>query len=163
MRMNLYVDAYGYTEARLFTYWFLTAVALLLVLALVHLFRDESQPRFLRQGLVLVGVFALGFIVSTPGSLAVRLNVERIVQQGQMDMSDVLTASPEAYFTLEYLYNQGVMLSEPSVGTDRSVRRQLSSFYESGDWRTWSWFRRDSDESFPWFGCVTKACDVAKN
>lgn len=161
MRMNLYVDAYGYTEARLFTYWFLAAVAVLLVLAFVHLFRDEPQPRFLRQGLVIVGVFALGFIVSTPGALAIRLNVERIVREGQMDVSDVLTASPEAYSTLVYLYDQGVTLSEPSLGSDRSVRRQLSSFYESGDWRTWSWFRRNPEESFPWFGCVTKECDAA--
>ena len=151
---------YGFTEARLFTYWFLAAVASLLILAFVHVLQHESQPRFLRQGLIILGIFSLGFIVSTPGALAIRLNTQRILAKGQMDTQDVLRSPPEAYSTLVYLYDHGVTLSEPSLGTDKGVRSHLSSFYESDDWRTWSWFRLNREEMFPWLGCVTSECDA---
>lgn len=162
VRMNLYVDAYGYTAARLFTYWFLAAVAALLVLAFVHLVRDVAQPKFVRQGLVLVGVFALTFVLSAPDALSFRLNADRILARGSVNQLDVYYASAEAYDTLVDLERRGVTIEGGDVNTS-TTDLLFGSYYQRGDWRTWNWAksRIDPAQPFPWFGCVTDACAQA--
>ncbi len=160
VRMNLYVEAYGYTTARLFTYWFLAAVAALLVLAFVHLMRGLAQARFIRQGLLLVGVFALTFVLSAPDGLSFRLNADRILARGSVNQLDVLYASAEAYDTLVELERQGVTLERTDVDSS-TTDRLLVFYYPQGDWRRWNWSksRLDPVQPFPWFGCVTAECE----
>lgn len=159
IRMNLYVEAYGYTAARLFTYWFLAAVAALLVLAFVHLVRDVEQARFIRQGLVLVGAFALTFVLSAPDGLSFRLNADRILARGSVNQLDVLYASAEAYDALVELERQGVTLEVTDVDSSTLDRLEIF-YYPNADWRRWNWSksRVDPAQPFPWFGCVTDAC-----
>lgn len=160
IRMNLYVDAYGYTPARLFTYWFLAAVASLLVLSFVHLLRQEEQPRLMRHGLVVLAAFALGFVYSSPDALSFRLNADRIVAAGFVDAGDVYASSADAYPTMKYLEAQGVTFANGDETSSEKMRRFSSSFAEGGDWRTWSWTkaRVDQTKPFPWLGCLTPKC-----
>ena len=159
VRMNLYVDAYGYTTARLFTYWFLAVVAALLALAFIHLIRDIAQPRFVRQGLVLVGVFALTFVLSAPDAMSFRLNTDRILTQGSVNQIDVYNASAEAYDMLVRLEQDGVAIEDGDVNAS-PFDLPFGSYYHRGNWRTWNWAksRIDPAQPFPWLGCVTEAC-----
>ena len=162
IRMNLYVDAYGYTTARLFTYWFLAAVATLLVLAFVHLLRQEEQPRLMRHGLLTIAIFALGFVFSAPDAMSFRLNASRVVTNGFIDASDIYASSADAYPTMASLESQGVRL----INTDETSRAELehfsSSFYQNPDWRAWNWSkaRIDKTKPFPWLGCLTPECEA---
>jgi len=166
IRMNLYVDAYGYTSARLFAYAFLTAVATLLVLAFVHALRDEPQPRFMRQGLVVIGIFALAFIVSAPDALSLRLNAERIRENGGISFMDISYASAEAYPVLRAMEARGVVMYDPDVTygagsfaiDDYDYAPEFA--FPRPDWRQWnlSKARIDPSKPYPWLGCVTPEC-----
>ncbi len=158
VRMNLYVQAYGYTTPRLFTYWFLTMVAALLVLAFVHLLKGLEQPRFIRQGLIVTAAFALGFVFSAPDALSFRLNADRVVAAETIDARDVYASSADAYPTMKSLESQGVRFANPNA----LARPSLWAFSPSGDWRTWNWSksRVDASEPFPWLGCLTNECEA---
>lgn len=173
-RMNLYVGAYGYTSARLFTYWFLATVAALLALAFAHAWHGDAQSRFMRQGLVVTGLFALGFTFMSPDATAMRLNAGRVLDIGRIDAYDVIDSSADAYPTMVFLESKGVALSVPPdaneigvvsslVGARQAASDHRALFYLEGDWRRWSWTksRLDPSEPFPWFGCIAPECEVA--
>lgn len=165
IRMNLYVDAYGYTAARLFAYSFLAAVATLIVLAFVHVLRNEPQPRFMRQGLVTVGIFALAFIVSAPDALSMRLNEDRFRQNGGIDILDVVYASAEAYPVMRSMEARGIAAYDfVSAGETYDLEADSEFYHPRPDWRQWNLSRSriDPSEPYPWLGCITPECVSAK-
>lgn len=171
LRMNLYVDAYGYTAARLFAYAFLAAVATLIVLAFVHVLRNEPQPRFIRQGLLITGIFALVFIVSAPDALSMRLNEDRFRQNGGISVLDIIYASEEAYPVMRSMEASGIVAYDldaefQPVPLTADEQAQLDAEYPDvrPDWRQWNFSksRIDPSKPYPWLGCMTPECTAAK-
>ena len=166
IRMNLYVDAYGYTASRLFAYAFLTAVATLIVVAFVHVLRNEPQPRFIRQGLVVTGIFALAFVVSAPDARSMSLNENRFRQNGGISLLDIIYASEEAYPVMRDMEARGIVAYdlEPSQElTDTEVNAEFP--IPRPDWRQWNFSksRIDPSKPYPWLGCLTPECTAAEH
>lgn len=169
LRMNLYVEAYGYTQARFFTYWFLAAIATLLLLGLVHLWSSKPQAHFTKQGLVILGVFAMGFVISSPEAMALEWNRNRVLSRGFIEEGEVYQSSAEAYPFFVDLEASGVkLLRTPSEAGVVSFPPLAQAFaqahflpmYPRSDWRQWNWSRSlvDPTKPFPWFGCVALEC-----
>lgn len=75
-RLNLYVDAYGYTPDRLFGYFVMDTLGILFVLLFVNVLRRASQVRLMRQGLVVLGISGLLFVWTPSDQLTATLNIK---------------------------------------------------------------------------------------
>ncbi len=96
MRLNLYIDTYGYTDARLFAYWTIITIGIMLVLLLANVLQRESQGVLMRRSLVVLGVSALIFNYSMPDALSARLNFKRAEAGQRYDLMSIHQLSEEA-------------------------------------------------------------------
>jgi hypothetical protein len=106
-RMQLYEEAYGFTELRVYPHIFMIWLAVLLVYFLVFLALD-------RQRLFAIGtlVACIGFVatmdVLNPDALIVRQNVARYQQGESLDVAYLGTLSEDAVpYLVPLLYQQG--------------------------------------------------------
>jgi hypothetical protein len=99
--MNLYVQQYDFTPARLFGFWFFALAAILLVILAVHVITKTRQYKYLQQALVVCGVAMLVFTMSTPDALSVKMNIAR-ADDGQIAAFPLFNQlSAEAYPIME--------------------------------------------------------------
>ena len=102
-RLNLYVEAYGYTPDRLFGYFVMDTLGILLVLLFVSVVRQSSQSSLMRQGLIVLGISGLLFAWTPSDELAVLLNIKRhevcleTLSNCKVDALLFLSLSEEAY------------------------------------------------------------------
>jgi hypothetical protein len=98
IRLSLYVSAYGYTPLRLFAYWSMATIAILLIMLLVSVIRQEEQTEVMRHGLLVLGVAALIFTISSPDASSAALNI-RLAKAGghPFDVQQLNELSAEAY------------------------------------------------------------------
>ncbi len=152
IRLNLYIDAYGYTDDRLFAYWIIGTIGLLLILLLANVLQRESQTVLMRRTLVVLGVSSLIFCYSMPDAISARLNFKRAETGKELDYFSLSQLSPEATpvilhnlqtpRTLEGTIpeNLGLWLQQDSLG----VHAQLVS-----DWRGWNYARTRANDLLP--------------
>ena len=96
MRLNLYIDAYGYTDDRLFAYWTIITVGILLVLLLANVLQRESQTVLMRRALVVLGLSALVFCYSMPEATAAKWNLQR----ADVDKDEGASLSSDSQFEI---------------------------------------------------------------
>jgi hypothetical protein len=96
LRLNLYIDTYGYTDARFLAYWTIITIGVLLALLLANVIQRESQTILMRRALVVLGVSALVFCYSMPDALAVKFNLRRAAIGHAVDLRHLSAVSGEA-------------------------------------------------------------------
>lgn len=98
LRMNLYIEQYGYTSARLFGIWFFVVISVLLGLFIYNILRQKLQHTFITQSFLFIGVAMLLFTASAPDALSVRQNIARATETSLYDPTPHLKhVSAEAY------------------------------------------------------------------
>ena len=77
IRVNLYIDVYGFTPSRLFAMATIITLALLFSLLLANVLQKESQAKYINRALVALGVCALVFSLMKPDAFAAQMNLNR--------------------------------------------------------------------------------------
>ncbi|MEK7459360.1 MAG: DUF4173 domain-containing protein [Patescibacteria group bacterium] len=77
MRLGMYINAYGYTPARLFGLWFFALITIFLALTLVNILHRKHQSTLVTQILLVAAGAILLFTVLNPDALSTRLNAAR--------------------------------------------------------------------------------------
>ncbi|MFH1632070.1 MAG: DUF4173 domain-containing protein, partial [bacterium] len=72
IRMDLYIDIYAYTPARLFGFWFFMVAGTVLIMLTVNILRTKDQSLFIKNALLVVGAAIFIFTASSPDALSVR-------------------------------------------------------------------------------------------
>lgn len=113
MRLGMYIDAYGYTPARLFGMWFFALITVFLALTLVNTITQKHQSALVMQMLNISAVAILLFAVIAPDALSVRMNAARAdaehpltFERGLQDLSE------EAYPTIARVYADSAQPTE---------------------------------------------------
>lgn len=95
-RLKLYIDAYGFTDLRLFAVWFCIIVGILLVgLAVTLITRKDNAWYVVLTGRV-AAVAILLFAITAPDALSFRWNVNRLDAGETIEMLDITELSAEA-------------------------------------------------------------------
>lgn len=145
-RLSLYVDVYGYTPSRLFAYWMMLVVAVLIGILVVNIVWKEDQSIAMQRGLIALGVLGFLFTASAPDALSASLNIQRAQSGGRpVDIQMLLDLSPEAASVIYAgLSNQppidgiipgrvghcGPADSPPEGWTrDQKIRKQIKKWY----------------------------------
>jgi len=166
-RLNLYVTAYGYTPDRLFGYWVMGTLGVLLLLLLSNVIRRASQVNLMRHGLIVLGISGLLFAWTPSDELTVKLNIKKheACQQTQsnckIDAMLFLSLSEESYPAIKTFLDgasedeiQGfdpTQVADP-VCERLYFREMFSSFYLNNlfdfndqtvgwEWQEWNWAR----------------------
>ncbi|MBI5793656.1 DUF4173 domain-containing protein [Candidatus Uhrbacteria bacterium] len=161
MRLNLYVDAYGYTPDRLFGYWVMLTLGVLLVLLLVSIVRTSSQSSLMRQGLIVLGISGLLFAWTPTDQLTATLNIKRhetcgSVARCKVDVYLLMSLTDEAYPVIKTFLDgaqEGDVQGFDQTACDGVyLREMLSSFYVElydmnettlgWEWQRWNWARK---------------------
>ncbi len=77
MRLGMYINAYGYTPARLFGLWFFALITIFLALTLINILHRKHQSMLVTQMLLVAGGAILVFTVLNPDALSTHLNAAR--------------------------------------------------------------------------------------
>ncbi len=97
-RMFLYIGAYGYTPARIFSLAVMDTITILLLMLAYNIAKNQSQVIVMRQGLVVLGTCALLFTMSSPDAASVALNIRRASTPDRyIDVYQFDQLSAEAY------------------------------------------------------------------
>lgn len=94
MRLGMYIDAYGYTPARLFGLWFFALVTVFLALMLINAVTQKHQGILVMQMLNVAAVAVLLFTVLAPDALSVHLNAPRL-ERGEMTRDEFFESTHE--------------------------------------------------------------------
>jgi hypothetical protein len=162
MRLNLYIQAYGYTAERLFAYWSIITIGILLTLLLANVLLRESQITLMNRALIVLGVCALVFCYSMPDAMATRMNFRRAEAGAAIDLWDLHYASAEATpAIIEGLQKPRVFKNEFALNDTRwwlegkfqYNRGQDGKGYSTPqlkhDWRSWNYSRVRENDLLP--------------
>lgn len=134
MRMSLYVQTYGYTPARLFAYWVMLTLGILLLLLLANIIQRESQVVLMRRALVVLGICAVIFSYSTPDALSAKLNVDRAARGGkEISAYSMHSLTDEAAFIIDYAYHSDVPVSQIIDKSVPAVDERYCTLKNQGD------------------------------
>lgn len=108
IRLDLYVEQYGFTPSRLFGFWFFLTTAIILKLLAVHIYKKSPQYAFMQQSLITISVAMLVFTALAPDAFSVRLNVARAERtDAKVDTFPLFhRLSPEAYPMMSYVFEK---------------------------------------------------------
>ncbi len=107
-RLALYVDAYGFTVMRLFGFWALGLVVLLLIILAVHIIFRVPTYRYAQHAILFTSLAVLGFTASTPEVLAIRLQGARSTDERPFELQDFTRgATSESYAVLDSIIGHG--------------------------------------------------------
>ncbi len=77
IRVNLYIDVYGFTPSRLFAMATIITLAILFILLLANVLQKENQAKYVNRALIALGTCAFLFAMAKPDALSVNLNLSR--------------------------------------------------------------------------------------
>lgn len=125
LRMQLYEDAYGYTELRLYVFSFILWLAVLLLIVLVALFSGRATVVSF-GGLLLTVASVIGLNVANPDAMVVRENVARYEVRGEtLDLSYLMQLSSDATPALVEILPRLTANDQLLLSTELAAQRQL--------------------------------------
>jgi hypothetical protein len=147
MRLSMYIDAYGYTDARLFAYWTISTIGIMLILLLANVVQRESQTILMNRSLIVLGVCALLFCYSMPDATAARLNFRRADDGKKIDFISLTQLSPEAKPVIVDALQQPYTFSDVPASFVASWLTKDSD--QTNDVRSWNYSRMRADDVLP--------------
>lgn len=136
MRLGMYIDAYGYTPARLFGMWFFALITVFLALTLINTITKKHQSMLVMQMLNVTAVAVLLFTIASPDALSVRMNAAR---------ANSLWDSHEREINLRNLTEEAYSAVLETFGTEG-----LAPFRRNGSpidtWQSWNLSRTRAEK-----------------
>jgi hypothetical protein len=135
-RMQLYTEAYGLTELRVYTSAFMYWLAVVFLWFLLTVLLGKRE-RFMAGAIVSGFLFIVGLHVFNPDDHIVRTNLARTAGSKTFDATYASTLSPDAYPALiEALPS---LTDAQKAPIEEQIQQWRSTEF---DWRTWSWSRQ---------------------
>jgi hypothetical protein len=146
LRVNLYIDTYGFTPERLLAMATIGTLGVLFLLLLGNIIQRESQAHFVERGLVALGICGLIFSMSGPDSMAANFNVKRAEAGKAIDLKQIADlstdADPALLNALLLTMTNKINLEHPADFMGYACRHSYSTRYPGGalanDWRLWN-------------------------
>jgi hypothetical protein len=140
-RLELYEEAYGFTELRTYPHIFMIWVGILLGVFLLTVLID--RPRFFVFGLLVAG---LGFVATLDAldtdTFIAEQNIGRYQQTGQLDTAYLASLSDDALPSLLPLLNTAQPAEREILGSALHFRLdQLEAQRATTGWPGWNWAR----------------------
>jgi hypothetical protein len=143
LRVNLYIDTYGYTPERLLAMATIGTLGVLFLLLLGNIVQRESQAHFVERGLVALGICGIIFSLSGPDAMAANLNVKRALAGKSLDIQQIadlsMDADPALLNALTFTVAGKLRLEHPENYIGAVCRTK--PMYDGKvitDWRVWN-------------------------
>lgn len=132
-RLSLYESAYGFTTLRLYSHAFTLLLAVIFLLLLCKILRDQEENIFAFRSSIAIIMFLAALNLLNPDALIARENIGRLATTGTIDTNYLNSLSDDA------LPEVMQILTLPNEDLKRSIAQNLS-------WRV----ADDSSEASPW-------------
>ncbi len=131
-RLALYEQAYGFTTARLFSHIFVGWLAVVFVLLMVHIMREQKQNVFTFQVFLSVIAFMAVLNFINPDALIARKNIDRFNKTGKIDPYYLRSLSEDAVpVTAELLNNSNQELQKTIARNFYYMRENIQQRQDS--------------------------------
>lgn len=135
-RMFLYIGAYGYTPARIFSLAVMDTMTILLLMLAYNVAKNQSQVIVMRQGLVVLGACALLFTMSSPDAASVALNIRRAAESDNLIdvyQFDDLSEEADSRIIIAHSMPEKIFGLIATKNPVRTIIDSGSGSYEKGD------------------------------
>lgn len=137
-RLYLYEQAFGFTTLRLYSQVFVIFLAVIFVLLLIKILRNQPENRFAFPAFVVAIAFLVAMNLLNPDAFIARQNLDRFYQTGKLDAEYIGQLSDDAYS--EKIKAAGVAsAASKDKLIDALNRRSVPS-----DWQSWNLARTRS-------------------
>ncbi len=123
-RLALYEDAYGFTELRLYSHVFIGWLAVLFVLLLVHLIRQEREQQFAFRVFLSAIAFLALLNFLNPEALIAHQNIQRFTRTGKLDVDYLTSLTDDATPEISGLLNNKSRVVSQTVAHDLYYKKQ---------------------------------------
>ena len=96
-RLYLYEQAFGFTELRLYSHVFVIFLAVIFVLLLIKILRNQLENHFALPAFIAAILFLVGMNLLNPDAFIARQNLDRFQQTGKLDASYIGSLSDDAH------------------------------------------------------------------
>ena len=124
-RLSLYEQAYGFTNLRLYSHVAIVWIACIFVFLLIHIFRNEDEPKFAFRSFVSVLLFVAFLNFMNPDAFIARKNIERFSPSGKLDASYLMGLSSDAVPEI---------IKIPDVGSSCLISSKVQHLREVGEY-----------------------------
>lgn len=142
-RLTLYEQAYGFTSLRLYSHVFIGWLAVLFVLLLVHIIREEREYQLAFRVFlsVIAGLIFLNFL--NPDAFIARKNIQRFNETGKIDIPYLRNLSEDAAPAISTLLGNTNERLSSAVAHELYVKRAIFE-RQPDDWRSFNIARQRS-------------------
>ncbi|HVQ44071.1 MAG TPA: DUF4173 domain-containing protein [Candidatus Saccharimonadia bacterium] len=131
-RLYLYEQAYGFTTLRLYSHGFVIFLAVIFVLLLVKILRNQAENHFAFPAFITAIVFLAALNVLNPDAFIARQNLDRFHQTGKLDGVYFGGLSEDA------LPEVKTAIDVTTGDTKQQLIDSLATRSEPSDWQSWN-------------------------
>jgi hypothetical protein len=137
-RLYLYEQAYGFTTLRLYSHVFVVFLAVIFVLLLIKILRNQTENRFALPAFIAAVGFLVAMNLLNPDAFIARQNLDRYHQIGKLDGQYLGSLSEDALPEIK------TAISITSGETKQQLVSSLAGRTEPTDWQSWNLARSQS-------------------
>jgi hypothetical protein len=135
-RLYLYEQAFGFTTLRLYSHTFTIFLAIIFVLFLVKILRNQTESYFALPTFVCAVCFLVAMNLLNPDAFIARQNLDRFQQTGKLDGPYIGGLSEDARSEVKAAVNATTGV------TKQQLIDSLAARSEPPDWQSWNVARR---------------------
>ncbi len=138
-RLYLYEQAFGFTTLRLYSHVFVVFLAVIFVLLLVKILKNQTENRFAFPAFIAAIIFLGSMNLLNPDAFIARQNLDRFQQTGKLDGAYIGRLSEDA------LPEVKTAISVTTGDTKQQLVDSLRLRAEPSDWQSWNLARSQAD------------------
>lgn len=136
-RLSLYVDGYGFTFERLMAFIFLFWLFSVFLIFLYKIFSEQRETYFIYSLFWLTILFLIGLNIFNPDAFIVKKNIERRVQEKQLDIQYFNQLSDDAIPEIVKIFEIEDEQIKSEIACYLIKRKEnLTKFIETQDWQS---------------------------
>jgi hypothetical protein len=139
-RLYLYEQAFGFTTLRLYSHVFVVFLAIIFVLLLIKIVKNQSEHRFALPAFITAVVFLAGLNILNPDAFIARQNLQRFHQTGKLDAAYVAGLSDDAVPQIKQA------ISDTTGPTRQLLVGSLNNRSAPSGWQSWNLARSRADK-----------------
>jgi hypothetical protein len=138
-RLYLYEQAYGFTALRLYSHAFTILLAVIFVLLLIKILKNQSEQAFAFPVLIALIAFLVGLNLLNPDAFIARQNISRFHQTGKLDGAYLGGLSKDAH--AEITTALAITTGETHADIEAALQERGISGSSDSSWQSWNYAR----------------------
>lgn len=138
-RLYLYEQAYGFTSLRLYSHAFTILLAVIFVLLLIKILKNQSEQAFAFPVLIALITFLVGLNLLNPDAFIARQNINRFHQTGKLDGAYLGGLSEDAH--AEITTALAITTGETHADIEAALPDRDISGLSDNSWQSWNYAR----------------------